>query len=345
MKKLSRAVWMLTGVCLLLSFPITYWDWQGRWHTSVLTSHYAFKLWLYWAQFAALPLLIALSLGQWRPLGWMRRLTKGIVCIGLVAMIWAGQIEPNLLRVRSTALELTSPVGEPIKIALISDIHWGLFGRDWQLQRLADRINSLDIDAVFVAGDWTYEPKLDLLAGFAPLKQLRVPIFAVLGNHDVEKPGPKLAAQLREALTANGVQFVEGKSIVWKGWHIIGLDDLWGGRPLEQIKELFPEPATESASNRLVLTHQPDTFALLPASVMQLGLAGHSHGGQVLLPYATDWQLRTAMKQGWYNGLYETQHGKVFVTPGIGMIGLPWRFLVPPTIDVITIDASKRANP
>jgi uncharacterized protein len=343
--KMRRIAFIVTIAWLVLSLPITYWDWQGRWHTTVLTSHYAFKLWLYWAQFAALPLLIALSLGHWRTLGWLRSLIKSMIGIGLVTMIWAGQIEPNLLRVRSTSIELKVPAGEPIKIALISDIHWGLFGRDGQLQRLVDRINSLDIDAVFVAGDWTYEPKLDLQAGFAPLKQVRVPIFAVLGNHDVEKPGPKLAAQLREALTANGVQFVEGKSIAWKGWQVVGLDDLWGGRPREQIKTLFAESAAELTTNRLVLTHQPDTLAMLPASAMQLGLAGHSHGGQILLPYATDWQLRTAMKQGWYNGLYETPQGKVFVTPGIGMIGLPWRFLVPPTIDVITIGASKRANP
>ena len=332
---------MLAFAWLILSLPITYWDWQGRWHTSVLTSHYAFKLWLYWALFAALPMLLAALFGAWRGLGLVWLGCKGIFCIGLITMIWAGQIEPNLLRVRNTSIQVTqipnSPAPESIKIALISDIHWGLFGRDYQLQRLVDCINTLNVDAVFVAGDWTYEPKLNLQTGFAPLKQLRVPVFAVLGNHDVEKPGPKLATQLRAALTANGVQFVEGKSVDWRGWQIVGLDDLWGGRPREQVATLFSQPAPKPEPYRLVLTHQPDTLALLPASAMQLGLAGHSHGGQILLPYATDWQLRTAMKQGWYNGLYETAHGKIFVTPGIGMIGLPWRFLVPPTIDVITI--------
>jgi uncharacterized protein len=339
--KPHRIAWVLALVWLILSFPITYWDWQGRWHTSVLTSHYAFKLWLYWAQFSALPLLLAVLLGQWRGLHFLWFTSKVIFCIGLASMIWSGQIEPNLLRVRSTSIQVipapNSNTPEPIKMALISDIHWGLFGRDYQLQRLVDRINTLDVDAVFVAGDWTYEPKLDLQTGFAPLKQLRVPVFAVLGNHDVEKPGPKLATQLRAALTANGVQFVEGKSVDWRGWQIVGLDDLWGGKPREQVATLFAQSAQNPVLNRLVLTHQPDTLALLPASAMQLGLAGHSHGGQIQLPYATDWQLRNAMKQSWYNGLYETTHGKVFVAPGIGMIGLPWRFLVPPTIDVITI--------
>lgn len=339
--KLHGAAWIATIVWLILTPAISYYDWQGRWHTSVLTGHYVFKLWLYWAQFSALPMLLATLLGQWRGLRAARLISKTVFCIGLAAMIWAGLIEPNLLRVRSTSIataqSASSKAPQAIKIALISDIHWGLFGRDYQLQRLVGRINTLDVDAVFVAGDWTYEPKLDLHAGFAPLKQLRIPIFGVLGNHDVERPGPKLAVQLREALSANGVQFIEGKSVAWKGWELVGLDDLWGGKPQQQVAALFAQPAP----NRLVLTHQPDTLALLPASAMQLGLAGHSHGGQVLLPYAADWQLRTAMKQGWYNGLYPTPHGKVFVTPGIGMIGLPWRFLVPPTIDVITIGVNQ----
>ena len=335
---MHRIAWFVAILGLLLTFPITYVDWQGRWHTTILTGHYVFKLWLYWAQFAALPIVIAVILGKWRSLGLVWLIGKIVFCLGLITIAWAGQIEPNLLRVRNTSIQValtpSSPAPASVKIALISDIHWGLFSRDWQLQRLIDRINTLQVDAVFVAGDWTYEPKLDLQAGFAPFKQLRVPVFAVLGNHDVEKPGPKLAMQLRRALTANGVQFVEGQSIAWRGWQVVGLDDLWGGKPREQIATLFAQPAP----NRLVLTHQPDTLALLPANAMQLGFAGHSHGGQILLPYFTDWQLRTTMKKPWYNGLYETTHGKVFVTPGIGMSGLPWRFLVPPTIDVITID-------
>jgi predicted MPP superfamily phosphohydrolase len=225
------------------------------------------------------------------------------------------------------------PKPQSIKIALISDIHWGVFGRDWQLQRVVDKLAMLDVDAVFIAGDWTYEPKLNLEAGFAPLKQITVPIFGVLGNHDLEKPGPKLATHLVKALKANHVQLVEKKTLEWKGWKIIGLNDLWGGNPREEIEYLFRNPA----SNRLVLTHQPSTIAFLPENAMVLGLAGHSHGGQVLLPFLTAWKLEKSVTSGWYNGLYDTPAGQVFVTPGIGMTNLPFRFAVPPTIDVITL--------
>lgn len=321
----------------VLAFPLAWWDWQGRWHAGERTLLYAIRMWLYWAQFSMLPLLLALLTSPWGKKNRRQRSVKTIFCIGLVCGIWAEQIEPHLLQVRYTTIQTGKSAAQPkpqtVKIALVSDIHWGFFGRDWQLQRVIDHIATLDIDAVFIAGDWTYEPKLDLETGFAPLKQLTVPIFGVLGNHDLEKPGPRVADELLKALVANNVQFVEKKTISWKGWQIIGLNDLWGGHPRDEIEPLFHQPA----SNRLVLTHQPDTFSLLPDNAMQVGLAGHSHGGQVYIPFATEWQLEKSIKLGWYNGLYQTPHGQVFVTPGIGMTNLPFRFAVPPTIDVLTI--------
>ncbi len=322
---------------LVLSFPLAAWDWQGRWHSDTKVLRYVVRVWLYWAQFSVLPLLLAILTSSWNNANKKYSNAKAILCLCLLGVIWAEQIEPQILRMRYTTIQTQPstviPKPQSVKIALISDIHWGIFGRDWQLQRVIDRIVTLDVDAVFIAGDWTYEPKLDLEMGFAPLKQLAVPIFGVLGNHDLEKPGPKLADQLTKALIANHVQLVEKQTIPWKGWQIIGLNDLWGGNPREEITSLFRYPA----SNRLVLTHQPDTLSFLPKNAMQVGFAGHSHGGQVLLPFLTDWQLEKSVNSGWYNGLYKAHSGQVFVTPGLGMTNLPFRFAVPPTIDVITL--------
>jgi predicted MPP superfamily phosphohydrolase len=185
-----------------------------------------------------------------------------------------------------------------------------------------------------VAGDWTYEPKRDLVAGFAPLAQLKKPVFAVLGNHDVERPGPKLAKELRAALETHGVHLMEGRSMNLNGWNIVGLDDLWGGNPEQQIKPLLKNTAT---SPTLILTHQPDTAALLPEKNSQLTLAGHTHGGQINLPLITRRLLQATMTHPWYNGAYQTRYGTVFVTTGTGMVGAPMRFNMPPRIDVLNI--------
>jgi predicted MPP superfamily phosphohydrolase len=196
---------------------------------------------------------------------------------------------------------------------------------------LVNHLNTLDVDAIMVAGDWTYEPKLDLVAGFSPLAQLKAPVFAVLGNHDVEKPGPKLSVALRTALRQHGVQPLEGKTVLWQGWQLSGLDDLWGGRPQPQIAALPPNPER----NRIVLTHQPDTASLMPPHTAQLTVAGHTHGGQVNLPYITTKILQHTMRQPWYDGLHQSRFGQVFVTTGTGMVGLPVRFAMPPRVDVL----------
>jgi predicted MPP superfamily phosphohydrolase len=161
----------------------------------------------------------------------------------------------------------------------------------------------------------------------------------VLGNHDVESPGPPLTAPLREALQAHGVQLIEGLMVPWKGWALVGLDDHWGGSPGPQVARLWPDGATTpAASNRIALAHQPDTLALIPEKGAYLAIAGHTHGGQIWIPGLTPWWLRnTNSEQPWWNGLYETVQGHLFVTPGIGTVGLPARLAVPPTIDVLDL--------
>ena len=127
---------------------------------------------------------------------------------------------------------------------------------------------------MIVAGDWTYEPKRDLEAGFAPFKSLHMPVFGVLGNHDLQWPGPALQAELRQALSQNGVQLIEGRRVAWKGWELVGLDDQWGGRPQPQIERLWPGGLSNDSTRRLVVVHQPDTVALLPKGAAFLSMAG-----------------------------------------------------------------------
>ena len=90
---------------------------------------------------------------------------------------------------------------------------------------------------------------------------------------------------------------------------------------------------------RLVLAHQPDTAALLPAGSASLVVSGHTHGGQIMLPWVTRQLVLPGMSaQGWFEGLYTTQAGPLFVTGGIGTIGLPARLAVVPRIDVLLLE-------
>lgn len=331
LRRAGLACGLLAAAALLLAVPLAWWDHQGRWHTPGGDARDLLKLWLWWAGYALPPLLGWALLRAWavrRPLG---RAAWLLMALLLAVGAWARLVEPNLLRVRHTTLQGLPDGAGPLRIALVADVHWGLFTRDGRMQRLLQRLATLPVDAVFVAGDWIYEPPRDLAAGLAGWGGLPMPVFAVLGNHDTQRPGPPLSAALRAALQAQGVVLLEGQRVRWRGWELAGLDDLWGGDPRVQIAQL---PA-ETAARRIVLTHQPDTAALLPPGSARLILAGHTHGGQVRLPWITRRLLRHGTRNPWWDGLYATPAGALLVTPGIGTIGLPLRLGVPPTIDVI----------
>ncbi|MBT9551324.1 MAG: metallophosphoesterase [Hydrogenophaga sp.] len=335
--RLDRWAWLLFVLGLVAALVITAWDHGGRWHTPRLELRNFIMLWLYWApRLAGVPLLVGLLTQfaldtRWRR--WRLPVYAALVLVGL----WSSLVEPQWIQVRHTTISGIPPAAQPLRLAVVADIHWGLFFRDHQLDALVNQLNGMDVDAVLVAGDWTHEPSLNLREGLAPLSRIRHPVWGVLGNHDVQAPGPDLTLPLREALQAHGVRLIEGQVVPWKGWELVGLDDQWGGRPQEQIRSLWPA-GVSAASPRLVVVHQPDTVALLPVGAAFLSVAGHTHGGQIWIPGLTPWYLRhTNSQQSWWNGLYDTPAGRLLVTPGVGTIGLPARLAVRPTIDRVDL--------
>lgn len=138
---------------------------------------------------------------------------------------WARFVEPQRIRVQETVLAGT---GAQARLVLISDIHLGVYKDSAYLQRLVDRINTLPADAVVIAGDFTYEPDGASLARlFAPLAGLHVPVYAVLGNHDQQAPGPDIDTELRAALAQLGVGVIEGDVVPVRGFRLAGLGDRW----------------------------------------------------------------------------------------------------------------------
>lgn len=323
----------LVVIWLLLSVIIAVIDWNDRWTLPDRSFITVFKLWLFWASLAAPAMLVGALAQSWRARGTWHALPWLAFAAVLAVGGWSRLVEPHLLVERTTHIP-SVPVGaQPLRLALVSDVHLGLFVRRYQLDALVNRLNQLDVDAVIVAGDWSYDPPRDLAAAFAPLRKLRHPLYATLGNHDVQAPGPPLTAALRGALAETGVVWLEGRDVAFKGWCLSGLDDAWGGHPGPQIAAWNQQ----DAQRRIVVVHQPDTVASMPPGSAFLALSGHTHGGQIALPWLTARVLRGMSRQGWYDGLYRTPAAWLVVSRGTGSIGLPARLGTPPTIDVVLI--------
>ena len=258
-----------------------------------------------------------------------------IVFISTV-LIYARFIEPHWIQVQHTRYQLypQRALQRPVKIALIADLHIGLFsGHERQLQLIVNKINQQEPDFVLVAGDWTYEPEDQLAQELAVLKQIKVPIYSVNGNHDEQYPGPPIQALLQNALAINGVIDIEDQMLEFDEFRLIGVGDLWAGKT--EFRHLPHLPQDKAW---LILSHNPDTVDMVPALPHRaLMLSGHTHGGQVQLPWLTDYVMKRVSILGHKKGLYQHMHADVFVTVGTGMVGVPLRFGVRPTIDIIEL--------
>lgn len=244
--------------------------------------------------------------------------------------IYARFIEPKLLFVNHYKIE----TGFKAKYALIADIHLGIYNNASILERTVDKINEENVDAVLIAGDLTYEPQFDdMKLLFSSLKKLNVPVYAVLGNHDCQKPGPDIRDELEEVLTSFGVQVITNKAVLLNGITILGLGSHWAKDDEVSLLDKYTKE-----DKVVVLTHNPDTtLDYLPTHYPDLTLAGHTHGGQVRIPYLYKKIIPVRGDVLWDQGLYVFEDKKVFVTSGIGEIGLPLRFLIPPVIDVLEL--------
>ncbi|TCB60362.1 metallophosphoesterase [Acinetobacter terrae] len=251
-------------------------------------------------------------------------------------LIYARFIEPHHVGVKTLQYQLNpeQKLQRPVKLALIADLHIGLFsGHERQLKIIVDKINQQNPDLVVVSGDWTYEPENTLADELAILKQINAPVYSVNGNHDEQYPGPPIQQLLRHALKVNDVIDIEGQMVEFDEFRLLGVGDLWAGKTDMRYMPDLPQDKPW-----VILSHNPDTVDMVPQlPTRPLMLSGHTHGGQVELPWLTNYIMKKVSILGHKKGLYQHEHADVFVTVGTGMVGVPFRFRVPPTIDIIEL--------
>lgn len=276
---------------------------------------------------------------RWRGL----TLTYAVLQIFIVStLFYAFYIEPQWLDVTQTEVKLAKlpPGTAPIKVALISDIHM----ERWT-QRETEAIrqfNAIQPDLIMIAGDHInidhFEPAAynDLHRFFATL-HAKYGVYAVAGGVDA---GYDLAGMLSDT----GVKLIDDENtlIQVKGVEInlTGVRHHFAEADTPVLAEL--NSALPKAALKMLIYHTPDLAPEAVAEGYDFYFAGHTHGGQIALPFYG--ALFTASKYGrkYAAGLYNLggeANTRLYVTRGIGMEGLNTpraRLFARPEISVIT---------
>jgi uncharacterized protein len=261
---------------------------------------------------------------------------------------WATVIEPDQLSVRPATVPLFDwpAAWDGLRVAAISDVHAGSFyvGPE-KLDRLVDLTNAAHPDLVVLLGDYVSHHRphggVEAPEGLARrLARIRATlgIVAVLGNHDNWMDGPRF----RRAFEAAGIPVLDNdvRRLERDGqplW-LAGIGDALTGNPRVDAT-LARVPAGDPV---IVLTHNPDLFDHEIPDRVELTLAGHTHGGQVRLPFIGCPIVPSAYGQRYVQGLVVEGRRVLFVTPGVGTSILPIRFGVPPEISLLTLRGGLR---
>ena len=263
--------------------------------------------------------------------------TTGFVgCVVVPLGLWAFWLEPASLTVAEHELSLGWPGERSLRVAVLADLHVGSpFNGMAKLHSTVDRTNAALPDVICILGDLVIQ---GVLGGrFVPpeesvieLTRLPAPggVVAVLGNHD----GWFDHDRVRQALETIGIHVVEDTAIrldtpaglLW----VAGISDLWTGR--HDLSAALAAVA-DGSTPVLLLTHNPDIFPLVPDRVT-LTLAGHTHGGQVRLPFAGAVIVPSEFGQRFAAGHVVESGRHLFVATGVGTV----RFRVPPAVTLLT---------
>jgi predicted MPP superfamily phosphohydrolase len=260
----------------------------------------------------------------------------GAIASGPLAWLYATEVEPGWLEIERLSVPLA---GLPqalagFTVAHFSDLHLGPHMSRERALRVIEQVNACGAQAVIFSGDFVSQ--LHQGEGEAIVEafsRLHAPggVFAVLGNHDHWTDAEQVSDAAREAgvtvLRNKGLALQEGA--LW----LAGVDDVWEDKQdLEAALDGAPEDAAI-----ILLAHEPD-FADEAAADgrVALQLSGHSHGGQVRLPFYGAMVLPNLGRKYPF-GLRRVGPIWLYTNRGVGVVSPPVRFNCRPEVTLLTL--------
>ncbi|MDI7817479.1 metallophosphoesterase [Clostridioides sp. ZZV14-6387] len=229
--------------------------------------------------------------------------------------------------------DIVKTESESIKVVQISDTQIGSFYSTKNLKKVANKVNALNPDIIVFTGDLidysNKNPDIDEITAILSSMNARLGKFSVFGNHDYMYKLPRYYRQIMKNSNFN-LLINENKKIKLaddKYINILGVDEILNGNP--DIKYL--ENKTDKNNFNLLLAHEPDLVDMFSKDSMNLVLSGHSHGGQIRIPFKGA-LVTPPYGRKYTKGFYEVNGNHLYVSSGLGSTKLPFRFFNIPEI-------------
>jgi len=229
------------------------------------------------------------------------------------------------------------------RIVQISDIHLEEFTEAWFLEKMIAEVNKLAPDLVLLTGDFISRGPRDFSVAWNAagtcaeiLSTLKAPQrFAILGNHEIavgaEHVIQPLEAHGTPVLVDRFFPIERGSDRFW----LAGAND--ADSTLPDLNRAVPD---DPRAPVVLMVHEPDYADYVVQHprfpLIDLMLSGHSHGGQIRLPFLGPLILPPGGKK-YVEGHFQLGHMQLYVNRGLGTVGMPFRLNCPPEITHITL--------
>ena len=269
------------------------------------------------------------------PFQWPSRIFLTLIAIGSLIGMWQCLVPLYIDRVPVTLDDLPRDL-DGKKIAVIADLHVGLFTRPSRLEQIFATTSALHPDVVVLAGDLIdddphFIPKL--IAGLRALDP-HIPLIAVLGNHEMYGAPYEAIAKYR---ASGRMRLLVNEGVETNGLWFAGLSD-YAARDARLRPDARAALASRPANAYpIVIAHQPKAFADARSQHVALTLCAHSHGGQLGIR-SLRWTLAGVFIP-YHIGLYREGDAQLYVHTGAGYWLLPFRLGITPEISLIELRA------
>lgn len=259
--------------------------------------------------------------------------------LALALVIYTMFVEPRMIEIthHDIAIRNLPSEFEGFRIVQLTDIHTGFWVTNDDVRQFVALANAEEPHIVVLTGDFLTRLSKDIPGTGKALGDLKTKhgMYAVLGNHDYWEDEDAIT----EALSNNGIDvlFDEAREIrVGEGrLMVVGTDDLWEGAP--DFDKAFED--VEDSDACIALAHNPDAAMHMDGRLVDLALAGHTHGGLVVLPGIGALLSSSGLGRKVVSGLHEVNEVRMYISRGLGRGStvVPCRFRCRPEIAVFRL--------